>query len=85
MHIYFVQHFIVSVLKIKFKIGMRTKVAVSSVIDGGRKLVEVEVEVEGIFYWWKKPEYPEKTIDLKPVTDKLYHSVVSSTSRLRGV
>jgi hypothetical protein len=24
---------------------MRTKVAVSSVIDGGRKLVEVEVEV----------------------------------------
>jgi hypothetical protein len=37
LHIYFVQHFIV-----KFKIGMRTKVAVSSVIDGGRKLVEVE-------------------------------------------
>ena len=25
---------------------MRTKVAVSSVIDGGRKLIEVEVEVE---------------------------------------
>ena len=25
---------------------MRIKVAVSSVIDGGRKLVEVEVEVE---------------------------------------
>jgi hypothetical protein len=44
LHIYFVQHFIVSVLKIKFKIGMRTKVAVSSVIDGGRKLVEVEVQ-----------------------------------------
>jgi len=35
--------------KIKFKIGMRTKVAVSSVIDGGRKLVEVEVEVEETF------------------------------------
>jgi hypothetical protein len=29
----------------KFKIGMRIKVAVSSMIDGGRKLVEVE-EVE---------------------------------------
>jgi hypothetical protein len=24
-------------------------------------------------YWWRKPEYPEKTIDLPQVTDKLYH------------
>jgi len=23
------------------------------------------------FYWWKKQEYPEKTIDLPQVTDKL--------------
>ena len=23
--------------------------------------------------WWRKPEYPEKTIDLSQVTDKLYH------------
>ena len=22
---------------------------------------------------WRKPEYPEKTIDLSQVTDKLYH------------
>ena len=25
------------------------------------------------FYWWRKPEYPEKTTDQSQVTDKLYH------------
>jgi hypothetical protein len=27
----------------------------------------------GQFYWWKNPEYPEKTTDLSQVNDKLYH------------
>jgi len=27
----------------------------------------------GQFYWWRKPEYPEKTTDLSQVIDKLYH------------
>ena len=25
------------------------------------------------FYWWRKPEYPEKTTDLPQLTDKLYY------------
>jgi len=27
----------------------------------------------GQFYWWRKPEYPEKTTDLPQVIEKLYH------------
>jgi len=26
-----------------------------------------------VFFWWRKPEYPGKTIDLPQVTEKLYH------------
>ena len=30
----------------------------------------------GQFYWWKKPEGSEKTIDLSQVIDKLYHIIL---------
>jgi len=37
-------------------------------------------------FYWRKPEYPEKTTDLSQVTDKtLSHNVVSITPRMGGI
>ena len=35
------------------------------------------------FYWQRKLEYPEKTIDLSYVTDKLYHIMLYRLSGIR--
>jgi hypothetical protein len=33
----------------------------------------IQLYLECQFYWLRKLEYPEKAIDLRQVTDKLYH------------
>jgi hypothetical protein len=41
----------------------------------------------GQFYWWRKPEYPEKTIDLSQVTDNVVHLALIEirTNKIGGI
>ena len=33
----------------------------------------IQLYRSGPCYWWRKLDYPDKTMDLQQVTDKLYH------------
>jgi len=38
----------------------------------------------GQFYWWRKPEYPEKSTDLPQVTDNLTCVILPSETNVRA-
>jgi hypothetical protein len=40
----------------------------------------IQLYRSGKFYWWRKPEYTEKTTDLSQITEKLYHILLHSVN-----
>ena len=40
-------------------------------MDTGLGAAQCEARIQRQFHWWRTPEYPGETIDLRQVTDKL--------------
>jgi hypothetical protein len=42
-------------------------------ISTNQRIIIFQLYRDGQIYWWRTPEYPEKTADLSRFSDKLYH------------
>jgi hypothetical protein len=43
------------------------------------------LQYNGQFYLWRKPEHPEKTTDQPQVTDKLYHTMSDQSKKSNNI
>jgi hypothetical protein len=82
--VYSIQHYVIKLVA-GAKFGIKTQFSMIQVINcssyqcTGLWLWCLSYH-GGLFYWWRKPEDPEKTTDMWQVTDKLYHIMLYTSS-----